>query len=90
MQEQWDEAMEYFDKICRKSLNNCEIKNFEDIEEKIKDMSTSKAQTDGDKKQKQRWTKMKSVSLVSLKCLKILLAAASNVASFVCQTALCS
>lgn len=81
MREIWAEAAKAFEIICGQSLQNGDVKSFDDVQRKIE--SSSKASHGLDTGPEDTWDTAKSVGLQSLKYLKMLIGAASQVSSFV-------
>jgi hypothetical protein len=81
MEEMWAEAAKEFENICGKSLQNGNVKGFDDLQKKIEGVNTS---TYGaDTAQEAKWQKAKGVGLTSLKYLKMLVGTAAQASSFV-------
>lgn len=78
----WDEAAKTFKAICGQSLQNGDIKSFDDVQKTIE----GKVQgiTSSDSPHQAEWNKAKSVGLQSLEYLKLLVSVAAQGASFVC------
>lgn len=83
MQEIWDQAAQEFEQICGKSLQNGEVKSFDDVQRAIEESGKASYRAEPEDK----WDKAKSVGLLSLKYLKVLVGAASQASSFVCWRA---
>ncbi|KAJ8122639.1 hypothetical protein O1611_g9793 [Lasiodiplodia mahajangana] len=80
MKEIWAEAAKSFEDICGKSLQNGDLKSFDDVRAKIESASKAGADDDSDVG---GWDKAKSIGLESLKYLRLLLGAASQASSFI-------
>ncbi|KAI0094488.1 hypothetical protein BDY19DRAFT_988325 [Irpex rosettiformis] len=79
MKEMWAEAAREFEKICGESLQDGEVKNFDDLQKRIENAGKA-TYVDG---QEDKWKKAKSVGLTSLKYLKMLVDAASKASAFI-------
>ncbi|KAJ7619345.1 hypothetical protein FB45DRAFT_930509, partial [Roridomyces roridus] len=77
MKEMWETAAKEFEKICGESLTRGEMKSFEDVQKRIE-----KASYGPDAGPEDKWDKAKNVGLQSLKYLKMLVGAVSQVSSF--------
>ncbi|KAI0116512.1 hypothetical protein GGR51DRAFT_320612 [Nemania sp. FL0031] len=82
MKEIWAEAAKSFEDICGKSLQNGDLKSFDDVRAKIESASKAGADDD-DGLDAGGWDKAKNIGLESLKYLKLLLGAASQASSFI-------
>ncbi|KAM3073649.1 hypothetical protein ACMFMG_004466 [Clarireedia jacksonii] len=78
--ELWADAARQFQEICGESLQRGEVKSFDDVRMKIENIN--KQQTDGSDDKENKWDKVKSVGLKSLKFMKILVGVASQAAEF--------
>ncbi|KAI0139513.1 hypothetical protein F4776DRAFT_592485 [Hypoxylon sp. NC0597] len=80
MKEMWADAAKAFEDICGESLQRGDVKGFDDVQRKIEGVSKASYEDAG---QEDKWEKAKSVGLKSLKYLKLLVGAASQVSSFI-------
>ncbi|KAI3323634.1 hypothetical protein HD806DRAFT_497394 [Xylariaceae sp. AK1471] len=81
MEEMWSEAAKEFEKICGKSLQNGNVKGFDDLQKKIKGGNTATYSTDAE--QEAKWQKAKDVGLRSLQYVKLLVGVASQASLFI-------
>jgi len=84
MEEMWAEAAKAFEKICGESLQQGDVRGFDDVQKKIE--AAGEASYGLDAGPEDKWEKAKSVGLKSLKYLKLLVGAASQASMFVCWT----
>lgn len=88
MDELWIEATAAFEIICGESLQRGQVKSFEDVQAKIESGTYGSLQYVAEPQDK--WDRAKSFGLQSLRCLKMLVGAASLATTFVCQLAIIS
>ncbi|KAI0875166.1 hypothetical protein GGS24DRAFT_307538 [Hypoxylon argillaceum] len=79
MKEIWAEAAKSFEDICGKSLQNGDMRNFDDVRIKIESGDNAGTGDGPDP----RWDKAKSMGLECLKYLKLLVGAASQASSLI-------
>lgn len=81
VRELWSDAAEEFERICKRSLREGEIRSFDDLQNKIE--QTQDADENIDDAQKTKRSKAKEMGLKSLKYLKVLVGVAAQASSLV-------